>query len=174
METQLLYLRHLRVFFRGLAFQVTMKSFSSFAAVVVALSFLPRGFPGACEDISSERKCKRADACSPVYDTDEVLTYCCTFCYYYCSKTEMTFVGCESSAQCRESSLKFNTPRLNFLFSDSRVVRSKLIILVETKKFLEIFLIFLHFYLFILFYFDILVFGFSDFLISFSSYFFPK
>ena len=34
-----------------------------------------------------------------------------------------------------KSSLNFDTPRLNFVFSDSRVVRSKLIILVETKKF---------------------------------------
>ena len=34
-----------------------------------------------------------------------------------------------------KSSLNFYTPRLNFVFSDSRVVRLKLIILVETKKF---------------------------------------
>ena len=33
-----------------------------------------------------------------------------------------------------KSNLYFDTPRLNFVFSDSRVVRSKLIILVETKK----------------------------------------
>ena len=33
-----------------------------------------------------------------------------------------------------KSSLNFDTPRLNFVFSDSRVERSKLIILVETKK----------------------------------------
>ena len=34
-----------------------------------------------------------------------------------------------------KSSLNFYTPRLNFVFSDSRVVGLKLIILVETKKF---------------------------------------
>ena len=34
-----------------------------------------------------------------------------------------------------KSSLYFDTPRLNFVFSDRRVVRSKLIILVETKNF---------------------------------------
>ena len=33
-----------------------------------------------------------------------------------------------------KSNLYFDTPRLNFVFSDRRVVRSKLIILVETKK----------------------------------------
>ena len=33
-----------------------------------------------------------------------------------------------------ESSLHFDPPPLHFLFSDSRVVRSKLIILVETKE----------------------------------------
>ena len=33
-----------------------------------------------------------------------------------------------------KSSLNFYTPRLNFVYSDSRVVRSKLIMLVETKK----------------------------------------
>ena len=51
-----------------------------------------------------------------------------------------------------KSSLNFDTPRLNFLFSDRRVARSKLIILVETKfKILEFFWIF--FILFYLFYF---------------------
>ena len=34
-----------------------------------------------------------------------------------------------------KSSFNFDTPRLNFVFSDRRVVRSKLIILVEIKKF---------------------------------------
>ena len=58
------------------------------------------------------------------------------------------------------------------IFSDSRVVRSKLSILVDTKKSKNIFRIFLHFILFyFLFFFDFLVFGFSFF---FSFNFFSK
>ena len=57
---------------------------------------------------------------------------------------------------------------LNFLFSDSRVVRSKLIIRRRDKEIFWIF--FFDFY--IIYYF--LIFWFSNFLIFFSSYFFSK
>ena len=88
-------------------------------------------------------------------------------------KMELLFF--QSTEQIREAlgsaEIKFEfllySPRLHFLFSDSRVGRSTLIILVETKN-LKYFWIFY-------FFFSFLVFWFSDFLIfCFSSNFFSK
>ena len=52
---------------------------------------------------------------------------------------------------------------LHFVFSDRRVVRSKLIILVQTNKNLEIFWIFLHLLFYLFDFSGFRVFGFSDF-----------
>ena len=42
--------------------------------------------------------------------------------------------GAVGAGEWGSAEIKFNPPRLNFLFSQSRAVRSKLIILVEAKK----------------------------------------